>query len=263
MFTNAKVQTVVVLVASLLLGFVAVLQSEQAVAQKQPAPEGFSFAVFGDSRSMLYLPYKKGQEERIHKLLVDVFSLVLPEKVSEEVVKRDVKLTFDPLTKELVHVQMPFETKTEVMFLTLDKGWVTEAAVEDVKLLPGVRRTIFRLGAGEWVSREIVREVQTGRASFLINTGDIVWWGKQGITLQDSPFWQRVNKTMLSKLPAPDVEMNAAGLEGRIWRSLLQPACQIFLWELSILTVLRHLRHQYNQPPFSLSAKICAGTLPM
>jgi hypothetical protein len=111
---------------------------------------------------MLYVPYKEGQEEWIHKLLVDVFSLVLPEKVAEEVVKRDVKLTFDPVTKELVHVQMPFESKTEVMFLTLDKGWVTEASVEDVKLLPGVRRTIFRLGAGEWVSREMVREVQTG-----------------------------------------------------------------------------------------------------
>jgi len=41
--------------------------------------KGFSFAVHGDSRSMLYLPYKKGQEERIHKLLVDVFSLVMPE----------------------------------------------------------------------------------------------------------------------------------------------------------------------------------------
>ena len=31
------------------------------------------------------------------------------------------------------------------MTLTVDKGWVTEASVEDVKLLPGVHRTMFRL----------------------------------------------------------------------------------------------------------------------
>jgi len=120
----------------------------------------------------------------------------------------------------LVHIQMPFASKTEVMFLTLDKGWVTEASVEDVKLLPGVRRTIFRLGAGEWVAREMARDVQTGRARFLVSTGDIVWWGKQGITVQDSPFWKRVNETLLSKLPAPDDDMKAAGLEGRYFPSV-------------------------------------------
>jgi hypothetical protein len=42
---------------------------------------------------------------------------------------------------------MPFASKAEVMTLTVDKGWVTEASVEDVKLLPGVHRTMFRL---EW-----------------------------------------------------------------------------------------------------------------
>jgi hypothetical protein len=48
-------------------------------------------------------------------------------------------------------------TASEVTTLTLDKGWVTEASVEDVKLLPGVRRTMFRLQGGEWVAREIVK----------------------------------------------------------------------------------------------------------
>src|SRR5260221_11156350 len=76
----------------------------KAEALKGLAPEtekskAFSFAVHGGSRSMLYIPYKEGQEEKIDKLLVDVFALVLPEKVAEEVVKRDVKLTFDPVTK--------------------------------------------------------------------------------------------------------------------------------------------------------------------
>jgi hypothetical protein len=39
---------------------------------------------------------------------------------------------------------MPFDTASEVTTLKFDKGWVTEASVEDVKLLPGVHRTMFR-----------------------------------------------------------------------------------------------------------------------
>ena len=118
---------------------------------------GFSFAVYGDSRSMMYLPYKSDQREEAIKLMVDMFELVLPERVAEEVVKKHVKLTYDPSTNELIQIAMPFETKSEVSTLTLDKGWVTEASVEDVKLLPGVRRTMFRLQGGEWVAREVVK----------------------------------------------------------------------------------------------------------
>ena len=144
-----------------------------------------------------------------------MFGLVLPEKVAEEMVKKDVKMTFDPVTKELIQIVMPFMTKTEVMTLTVDKGWVTEASVEDVKLLPGVHRTMFRLQGGEWVAREIVKDVQSGRAKFVVNSGDVVWWGNQGRTVADSPYWKRVNDTMLKQLPPPDSEMRAAGLEGR------------------------------------------------
>ena len=70
----------------------------------------------------------------------------MPERMAEAVVKRDVKMIFDPVTKDLIQVVMPFES-TEVMTLTVDQGWVTEASVEDVKLLPGVHRTMFRLRA--------------------------------------------------------------------------------------------------------------------
>ena len=41
---------------------------------------------------------------------------------------------------------------------------------------------MFRLQGGEWVAREIVKDVQRGRAKFVLNTGDMVWWGKQGDT---------------------------------------------------------------------------------
>ena len=65
------------------------------------------------------------------------------------------------------------------------------------------------------MAREIVKDVQAGRAEFVVNSGDVVWWGNQGLTVTDSPYWKRVNDTMLKQLPPPDSEMLAAGLEGR------------------------------------------------
>ena len=133
----------------------------KAWQQKSPGP-GFSFDVYGDSRSMMYLPFKSDQEAEARQLMVDMFELVLPVHVAEAVVKKDVKLTYDPATKELVQMVMPFDTASEVTTLTVDKGWVTEASVEDVKLMPGVRHTMFRLQGGDWVAREVVKDIKAG-----------------------------------------------------------------------------------------------------
>jgi len=168
--------------------------AEQSTPAKKSA-SGFSFAVYGDSRSMMYLPYNSDQKEEATNAMVDMFELVLPEKVAAEVVKKDVKLIYDPATKELAQVIMPFMTHSEVTYMTLDKGWVTEAAVEDVKLLPGVRRTMFRLHGGEWVAHGVVNDVQRGRAKFVLNTGDMVWWGRQGAkALRESVLETRVRR---------------------------------------------------------------------
>ncbi len=200
-----------------LLSIVAVLSIQsQPVSAQQPSADqsAFSFAAYGDSRTMMYLPPKDGQPD-LTSLFVEMFGLVLPEKVAEEVVKKDVKLIFDPATKELIRIIMPFMSTTEVMTLKVDKGWVTEASVEDVKLLPGVHRTIFRLEGGDWVAREIVKDVQSGRAKFVVSSGDLVWWGNQGRTVADSPYWKRLNDTMLKLLPPADAEMRTAGLDAR------------------------------------------------
>ena len=201
------------------LALLPALQPRRAAAQqpKRGSNLAFSFAVYGDSRSMMYLPYKSDQREEAIKLMVDMFELVLPEKVAEDVVRRDVRLSYDPASNELVQIVMPFDTKSEVTTLKLDKGWVTEASVEDVKLLPGVHRTMFRLHGGEWVAREIVKDVQRGRAKFILNTGDMVWWGKQGPTPSENPYWKLVYEDVLKQLPAPDQQMRAARLPGRIF----------------------------------------------
>jgi hypothetical protein len=64
-------------------------------------------------------------------------------------------------------------------------------------------------------ARKIVKDVNAGRAKFVVNSGDVVWWGNQGRTVDDSPYWKRVNDTMLKLLPPPDDEMRSAGLDGR------------------------------------------------
>jgi hypothetical protein len=205
---------------SSLLGGVGAALFLAAAAETATAAEkgkAFSFDVYGDSRSMMYLPYKADQETDARALMVNMFDLVLPEKYSEEVVKKDVKLIYDPATHELVEMVMPFMTRSEVTYLTFDKGWVTEASVEDVKLLPGVRRTMFRLQGGEWVAREVVKDVKSGGAKFILNGGDLVWWGRQGDKPSDNPYWKLVNEAVLKQLPPPDAEMRAAGLPGRVF----------------------------------------------
>ncbi len=205
--------------AILLAGGTTNTAAADKVKAAPKAEPGFSFAAYGDSRPMMYLPVKDSQPD-LTKLFVEMFGLVMPEKVAEEVVKKYVKMIYDPVTKELIKVIMPFASKSEVMTLTVDKGWVTEASVEDVKLLPGVNRTMFRLSGGEWVAREVARDVKSGRAKFVVNSGDVVWWGNQGRTVNDSPYWKRVNDTLLKPLPPADSEMRAAGLDGRWFMSV-------------------------------------------
>ncbi|MCP8937438.1 metallophosphoesterase [Alsobacter sp. SYSU M60028] len=180
-------------------------------------PSGFSFLVYGDSRPMLYLPFKLEEREEAIKLLTVMFALILPEKVAEETVRREISLTYDPETHELVQIVMPLWTKSEITTLTVEKGWVTEASVEDIKLLPGVRRTIFRLFGGAWVAREIGAEIQSGKAQFIISTGDLVWWGYQGPTPSENPYWRLLHDNLLDRLPPPDAAMRATGLPGRVF----------------------------------------------
>jgi hypothetical protein len=75
-------------------------------------PQSFSFAVYGDSRSMMYLPYKLDQEAEARRVMVDVFELVFPRKLAAEVVEKDVKFIYDPASHELTQMVMPFMTRS-------------------------------------------------------------------------------------------------------------------------------------------------------
>jgi hypothetical protein len=45
----------------------------------------------------------------------------------------------------------------------------------------------------------------------------MVWWGKQGPTPSENPYWKRLDDNVLKQLPAPDHQMRAAGLPGRVF----------------------------------------------
>src|SRR6516164_9349936 len=82
-------------VCALLVSSCATKNSDsKATVQNTPSAvdSGFSFDVYGDSRSMMYLPYKEDQEADARKLMVEMFDLVLPEKAAEGVVEKYVKL---------------------------------------------------------------------------------------------------------------------------------------------------------------------------
>lgn len=212
-----KKSTQILCSIAFLLAITLQFQNIQAQQGKTTGETGFTFAVYGDSRSMMYLPYREDQEPEARKLMVSMFSLVLPEKVSEAMVAKDVKMTYDPSTKELIQMVMPFTSSSEITTLKFDKGWVTEASVENIKLLPGVSRTMYRLDGGDWVSEQIVKEVRSGKAKFILSTGDLVWWGLQGSKPSENPYWKLFRKEILNRLPAPDRAMRDAGLDGRFF----------------------------------------------
>jgi predicted phosphodiesterase len=213
---NLAFQFVLVIALSILLAGCSKTTPMAGPAASTPQP-GFSFAVYGDSRTMMFLPYRATEKAAATNYMVDMFKLAFPETIAKEVVAKDVKLIYDPTSGELAQIVMPFMTKTEVTTLKLDKGWVTEASVEDVKLLPGVHRTMFRLHGGDWVVREVINAVKSGQADLILHTGDWVWWGEQGNKPSENPYWTRVNDDLMKQLPPPDKHLTDSGLDGRVF----------------------------------------------
>src|SRR4029078_10146342 len=56
----------------------------RAQTQMTSAGRGFPFVVYGDARPMMYLPSKEGNPD-LNQLFVEMFGLVMPEKLAEEV----------------------------------------------------------------------------------------------------------------------------------------------------------------------------------
>ncbi|MFA6075587.1 MAG: metallophosphoesterase [Negativicutes bacterium] len=186
-------------------------------AKSNGSEPGFSFVVYGDSRTEMYLPYKEDEQNKIYDRSFDLFQLFMADNVAKEMIKDYVKLKFDPVTKDLSEMRITTPKGTGVF--KVNNGWVVETYLESPKN-PELRLTIFRLYAGDWVNNALAEEVNTGNAKFVVNTGDFVWWELQGKTLKDSPYWQRFYELMIKKLSPADKELKAAGLNARFFPSV-------------------------------------------
>src|SRR5262245_28372689 len=150
----------------------AAANSGPARAQTAATSSGFSFAAVGDSRPMMYLPTRAGRPDVV-KLSVEMFGLVMPEKMAEAVVQRDVKMIFDPVTKELVQVVMPFMSKTEVMTLKVSRCLGFDS--DRIRLRPVTTKP------GRWPAQHIESFNNSRRASGPAASRSSSRWRSSGI----------------------------------------------------------------------------------
>jgi hypothetical protein len=114
------------------------------VLAAQTTEAAFSFAAYGDARTMIYVPYNQDQDAEARHCLAGMFNLVMPQKAAEDLVAKSIQMRYDPVTHDLTAIIEPYLSSSEVAHLRVDKGWVTEAAVEDTKLNPGVWIPFYR-----------------------------------------------------------------------------------------------------------------------
>lgn len=163
----------------------------------------FSFIVVGDTRTEPYLTGGISQKE--------IMKTILQERYHNN----HVRLLFDQKGMELQRVEIE-EGNDSTLSLYYHNGW-PRSIVRAGK--GGVSRIIMRDAGRKWVFDRIVsalrkgEEDQEGGALFLVHGGDIPLFGYQGMSLDESPYWQLFDDELLSRLPPLDKEL---GLPGRV-----------------------------------------------
>lgn len=167
----------------------------------------FSFIVIGDTRTEPYLPGGQYQEEIMKTILQKRYN------------KNPVHLFFDQNALELERVEIP-EDGNSTLNLYYNNGWPHSIVRTSHN---GLSRVIMRETGRKWVLDRIVSAIRKGpqtpegSALFLIHGGDIPLFGHQGMSLDESPYWQLFDKELLSRLPPPDKDL---GLPGRIFATV-------------------------------------------
>ncbi len=191
----------------LLLSTLVCLYFVPAAAAEQD--NSFSFVVFGDNRLPGYLPYTSDQideaEEWLEQMKLYGYGpdLVLDKEIS-----------FDPDTGKLDWLKFwPKGAPEEYRLIFLKNGWPRLIVV-------GPQADVVLRSEGQaWVYSEIVAELQKGAGdplsgpSFCLNTGDMTFFGYQGKSRDESPYWRDFYERFLLKLPAGGPE----GLPGRFF----------------------------------------------
>lgn len=175
----------------------------------QEREKGFSFVVFGDSRSPGYIPYGKAQEGHIRDSLKQILLYTSGSSTAVDEIKLDFKKN-----GELKRVILPLGQGI-VQTHYYEKGW------PDLIVRGGT--VVMRSKGREWVFKNVVRALKQGEKnpqkgpSFCLNTGDMVYWGLQGTSLEESPYWQQFYNEFLRHIPPSDPDLLRSGLPGRFF----------------------------------------------
>lgn len=169
----------------------------------------FSFVVFGDNRLPGYLPYTSDQLDEAEKWLEQMKlggygpDLVLDKEIS-----------FDPDSGKLDWIKYwPKGAPEKYRLVFLKNGWPR-------LIVQGPQAAVALRSEGQsWVYSEIVAELKKGAEdpfrgpSFSLSTGDMTYFGYQGKSRDESPYWRDFYERFLLKLPAGGPE----GLPGRFF----------------------------------------------
>ena len=176
--------------------------------KSKPAKGGFSFDVYGDSRSMMYLPYKQSEEAEARQLMVDMFELVLPEKVSAAMVKgcqadlRPVKQRVGA-DRHAVHDRQRGD-HTDVGQGLGHGGFGRGRETASGSSPHDVPLGGWRLGCARSSERNQERK---RKVSSQHRRPSLV--GQAGNKPSENPYWKLVNEEVLKQLPNPDKEMKS------------------------------------------------------
>jgi len=169
----------------------------------------FSFTVFGDNRLPGYLSYTSDQIDEIEKCFDEMKRYAYgPDLVL------DIDMSFDPDTRKLDWIKYwPKGAPERYRLVFLKDSWprlIVQGPQADV---------VLRSEGQAWIYTEIVRELKKGaedplsEPSFCLHTGDMTYFGYQGKSRDESPYWRDFYERFLSKLPPGGPE----GLPGRFF----------------------------------------------
>lgn len=169
-----------------------------------PSPETFSFIVTGDTVAPGYLPFTETQWG---------FVRGIAERVAGYAVDGDGSVTVEPTFSgaggllSRLRLDTPGRAAREIDYRA---GW----PVRVVEIDGAVRRRTFRRSGQEWVYRSIVAALRPDGAAFCLHAGDMTFWGLQGRSARQSPYWRDVSERLLDRIGPPRVRVRLPATGG-------------------------------------------------
>jgi hypothetical protein len=171
---------------SVIFGFFLLLSIFLAVnvsAKENINDEKFSFLATGDTRPEDYLPYDKQNPDELKTI------------ISKTLGGEKINLIYDNSGCLMKVDILKGESKLELLYC---KDYWPQYMFS----YKGNSKPIetYTAKGRQWVLESLVKQLNSGEYAFLVHTGDFVRSGLQGNSFQDSPYWQLLNKQLLSHI---------------------------------------------------------------